>query len=325
MNSQLLERTHCSMYPELRSNERAGSDRAAPVNGQFTIRPCQNTKELDQCIALQQQAWGYPDREVVPRNIYVLAQALGGHVLAAWDRQGELAGFAMAMAAHEPASMNDHRAVSDHWMISPSMSAQGVTGATALTAPQLPPKPYLHSHMLAVSPRYQNQGLGLALKLAQRDDARARGIDRMRWTFDPLVAKNAYFNLHRLGATASRYLPDFYGQLDSALQGGLPSDRLLAEWDLTRKQPMDTIQARDRQEPEAAQPSSNAAEATLREEFLLRSEITRWRTTGATAELAAAQQDLRGRLQGAFRRGLILHDFARDVEGGGLYRLRGAS
>ena len=81
-------------------------------------------------------------------------------------------------------------------------------------------QPYLHSHMLAVLPEYRNAGLGRRLKLAQRDDAIARGFDLMEWTFDPLEIKNAHLNIARLGAIVRRYQPDFYGPSSSPLQGG---------------------------------------------------------------------------------------------------------
>src|SRR5205807_6359307 len=91
-------------------------------------------------------------------------------------------------------------------------------------------RPYLHSHMLAVLPEYRNAGLGRRLKLAQRQEALSRGFDLMEWTFDPLEIKNAHLNIVRLGAIARRYQPDFYGPSSSPLQGGLPTDRLYAEW-----------------------------------------------------------------------------------------------
>src|SRR5262249_29246223 len=68
------------------------------------------------------------------------------------------------------------------------------------------------------------------LKLAQRDGALASGIDLIEWTFDPLQLKNAYFNIARLGAVVRRYVPDLYGRTSSPLHGGLPTDRLVAEW-----------------------------------------------------------------------------------------------
>ncbi len=91
-------------------------------------------------------------------------------------------------------------------------------------------RPILCSHMLAVLPEAQSQGIGRALKLAQRQHAGARGFTAITWTFDPLQARNAYLNLRRLGAVVRRYHVDHYGPMDDAINAGLPTDRLLAEW-----------------------------------------------------------------------------------------------
>ncbi len=93
---------------------------------------------------------------------------------------------------------------------------------------------YLHSHMLGVLPEYRNAGLGRQLKLRQRDDALARGIDLIEWTFDPLELKNAYFNIERLGAIVRRYVRNQYGISTSRLHGGIPTDRCVAEWWIRR-------------------------------------------------------------------------------------------
>jgi len=93
-------------------------------------------------------------------------------------------------------------------------------------------KPFLHSHMTAVSAAHRDRGIGRQLKLFQRADALARGISLIEWTFDPLVTKNAYFNFMRLGAIARRYIPNAYGITTSPLHGTLPTDRLVAEWHL---------------------------------------------------------------------------------------------
>jgi predicted GNAT superfamily acetyltransferase len=90
--------------------------------------------------------------------------------------------------------------------------------------------PYLHSHMLGVLPAYRNAGVGRRLKLRQREDALARGINLVEWTFDPLEPKNAYFNIERLGAVVRRYVENEYGTTSSPLHGGLPTDRCVAEW-----------------------------------------------------------------------------------------------
>lgn len=99
-----------------------------------------------------------------------------------------------------------------------------------------------HSHRLGVDPDRQGQGLGLRMKLYQKDWCLARGITRVRWTYDPVRRANASLNIGRLGATARTYYRDYYGQMEG-INAGVPSDRVLAEWDLTRP-PHDKVQAR---------------------------------------------------------------------------------
>jgi predicted GNAT superfamily acetyltransferase len=95
-----------------------------------------------------------------------------------------------------------------------------------------PPEPALHSHITGVAPGGQHRGVGFALKLHQRAWALARGINRVVWTFDPLVARNAWFNLAKLGAVPTAYLEDFYGPMTDAINAGMASDRLLVSWPL---------------------------------------------------------------------------------------------
>jgi predicted GNAT superfamily acetyltransferase len=92
---------------------------------------------------------------------------------------------------------------------------------------------HLHSHLAAVLPRAQGQGIGRSLKRHQREWCLARGIETVTWTFDPLVRENARFNLHHLGAVGDRYLVDLYGEMDDDINRGQPSDRLLVRWELT--------------------------------------------------------------------------------------------
>ena len=89
----------------------------------------------------------------------------------------------------------------------------------------------LHSHIAGVTT--PARGLGRALKLHQRDWALARGVTTIEWTYDPLISRNAYFNLVKLGARPDEYLPDFYGEMDDGINAGDYSDRLLVHWDLT--------------------------------------------------------------------------------------------
>lgn len=90
----------------------------------------------------------------------------------------------------------------------------------------------LHSHITGIAPEEQGLGVGLALKRAQREWCRAHGVDVITWTFDPLVARNAYFNLHKLGATADLFHRDFYGAMEDEINRGDRSDRLEVRWEV---------------------------------------------------------------------------------------------
>ena len=92
-----------------------------------------------------------------------------------------------------------------------------------------------------MDPAAQSTGIGYALKQHQRQWCAARGIGQVRWTFDPLVARNAYFNLHRLGARAVAYLPDFYGTLSDGLNAGDTTDRLYVHWSTVDDETVDAL------------------------------------------------------------------------------------
>ena len=93
-------------------------------------------------------------------------------------------------------------------------------------------RPQLHSHILGVDPTLQSRSIGFALKLHQRAWALEHGIDVVTWTFDPLVRRNAYFNISKLGADVREYHPDFYGTMSDGINDGDESDRVLVEWRL---------------------------------------------------------------------------------------------
>ena len=154
--------------------------------------------EFREAVRLQRQIWGFEDVELLPARLFVVATKIGGQVLGAFDG-ARMVGFCIAI----PGVRRD--------------------GAAYLRS-------YLHSHMLGVLPECRNAGIGRALKLAQREEALARGIDLVEWTFDPLELKNAFFNMERLGAIARRYVHNQYGATSSPLHGGLPTDRCVAEW-----------------------------------------------------------------------------------------------
>ncbi|HEY7047346.1 MAG TPA: GNAT family N-acetyltransferase [Jatrophihabitantaceae bacterium] len=96
---------------------------------------------------------------------------------------------------------------------------------------------HLHSHITGIAAEYQGQGIGRLLKLHQRDWALARGRTAISWTFDPLIARNAYFNLHSLGAAVVEYLLDFYGEMNDAVNAGDATDRLYVLWALNTPAP----------------------------------------------------------------------------------------
>jgi predicted GNAT superfamily acetyltransferase len=172
-----------------------------PDGSAVVLRSCQGIEEMDACVQLQIDTWGYNDGDVIPRRMFIVAQRIGGQAIGAFDPEGSMVGFAMA-----------------------------IPGVKTAKQPGGAPTPYLHSHMLAVLPRVRNGGIGRHLKLYQRREALSRGVKLMEWTFDPLEIKNAFLNIHRLGVIVRSYTPNFYGVSSSRLQAGLPTDRLHAEW-----------------------------------------------------------------------------------------------
>lgn len=161
---------------------------------EIEIRQLAELDEFAGVVRLQREIWGFQDVELLPLRLFVVADTIGGQVLGAFDA-GKMVAFCLCIPGLKPGG-----------------------------------KQYFHSHMLGVLPPYRNTGLGRRLKLEQREYALARGVDLIEWTFDPLELKNAFFNLERLGAIARRYVHNQYGKTSSHLHGGLPTDRLVAEW-----------------------------------------------------------------------------------------------
>ena len=150
--------------------------------------------EFTEVLRLQQVIWGFADVELLPLRFLVVVSKVGGHIFGAYDGM-RMVGFCFAIPGVKPNGRS-----------------------------------YLHSHMLGVLKEYQNAGVGRNLKLRQREDALARGIQLIEWTFDPLELKNAYLNIEKLGAIVRRYSVNQYGVTASPLHGGLPTDRCIAEW-----------------------------------------------------------------------------------------------
>ena len=158
------------------------------------VRRLFHLSEFEEVLRLQQAIWGFADLELLPPRFLVVVSNVGGHVFGAYAGD-EMVGFCFAIPGIKPGG-----------------------------------RPYLHSHMLGVLPAYRNAGIGRRLKLQQRDEALARGIELIEWTFDPLELKNAFFNIQRLGAIVRQYHENQYGVTASPLHGGLPTDRCYAEW-----------------------------------------------------------------------------------------------
>jgi predicted GNAT superfamily acetyltransferase len=161
----------------------------------MNVRPLSGHAEFAEAVRLQKVIWGFGDLDLLPVRFFVVASRVGGQAFGAFDG-GRMAGFLLAIP--------------------------GIKKDSGMQ--------YLHSHMLGVLSEYRDAGVGRMLKLAQRDDALARGIRLIEWTFDPFGAKNAYFNLEILGAIVRNYIPDMYGIRVSTLEGDLPTDRCVAEW-----------------------------------------------------------------------------------------------
>ncbi len=252
------------------------------------IRSCAGFDELEACIQLQIETWGYDECDVIPRKTFLVAQKIGGQVLGAFDTEKASAGAEESLVGF-------------------------VFSMPGLKTGKCEPLAYLHSHMLAVREAYRNRGLGTQLKLEQRREALSRGIRYMEWTFDPLEIKNAFLNIHRLGAKVRRYLVDFYGVSSSRLQAGLPTDRLLAEWRLDSPRVLAALSNLE---------GHPTAERLIEERIQVPASIHAWKASESGREQAlAVQLENRREFQQAFSRGLAVIGFSRDAEGNGVFEL----
>ncbi|HXD29571.1 MAG TPA: hypothetical protein VN643_00545 [Pyrinomonadaceae bacterium] len=164
------------------------------------IRECATVAEFDGCISLQREAFGLPDQELSPRRHLIVSRQVGGWTLGAFSGE-RMVGFVHHLAA---------------------VSGNEVYG---------------YSHMMGVAVDYQNKGVGAQLKWAQRARAMAEGRDFVKWTWEPMRARNAHFNLNRLGVVVEGYCENFYGtdygsDYAGQVKGapGIDSDRLFASW-----------------------------------------------------------------------------------------------
>jgi predicted GNAT superfamily acetyltransferase len=171
------------------------------------LKHLESLPELRAAVHLQQEIWGFSDIELLPLRLFVVARKVGGQVIGAFDGE-RMIGFLISIPGIRRGEM------------------------------------YLHSHMMGVQAPYRNLGVGRMLKIAQREEALARNIQLVEWTFDPLEIKNAYFNIERLGAVVCRYVLNQYGTTSSHLHGGLPTDRCVAEWNLDSERVLNILEGR---------------------------------------------------------------------------------
>jgi predicted GNAT superfamily acetyltransferase len=243
-------------------------------NAIIEIRKLTELDEFRDADQLQKVIWGFDDIDLLPLRFFVVASRVGGQVLGAFDGE-TMIGFCLGIPGVKP-------------------------GGHA----------YLHSHMLGVLTEYHNLGVGRRLKLRQREDALARGIPLIEWTFDPLELKNAFFNIERLGAIVRRYSVNQYGDTSSPLHGGLPTDRCYAEWWIGSARVQEILERR-RAEPGADRGPGDPGYLGI----AYPADIARIRSDD-NARARAIQLANAEKFQGAFARGLAVTAFERnDAEG----------
>jgi predicted GNAT superfamily acetyltransferase len=233
------------------------------VTKDIEIRECTTLEELAACVDLQRGVFALPEIEISPVRHFVVTRNAGGFALGAFA-DGDLIGFVLSV----PAFLRGEKA--------------------------------FYSHMTAVRADYQSSGIGGRLKWAQRDRALEYGVKSIKWTFEPVKARNAFFNLEKLGAVVTQYEENFYGVDYSADEKiGLASDRLFAEWHLE---------------------SEKVARLAAGEKFTEEREPAacivvpvNWSELVKTPEKALSEQvRVRGEFQAAFADGLVGRGFVRD-------------
>lgn len=228
------------------------------------IRECTGIPELAACVDLQREVFRLPEVELSPVRHFIVTKNAGGFTLGAFAGE-ELIGFVLSV----PAFMSGERA--------------------------------FYSHMTAVRQDYQSAGVGARLKWEQRLRALEMGVRYIKWTFEPVRARNAYFNLEKLGAVVSEYQANFYGtDYASTPKIGLESDRLFAEWHL---------------ESEKVKTLAEAGEYVEKKTSVLSIEVPPdWLSLVNADPRAAHNEQLRIRVEfeNAFARGLVGRGFRRD-------------
>jgi predicted GNAT superfamily acetyltransferase len=237
---------------------------------EIEVRDVATIEEFDKCIELQREAFALPELEISPRRHLIVTRRAGGWTLGAFDSQ-EMVGF-----VHHMIAVREQNEIIGY------------------------------SHMMAVAKAYQNRGVGARLKWAQRARAISEGRNFIKWTWDPMQARNAHFNLNRLGVNVRAYGVNFYGTDYSTIPKEtnesihLDSDRLFADWQL------DSRRVKHLAEGRAPEPLPAPA-ATI--------EIPPDWSTLVSQDLAAARREqlrVRAEFEEAFAAGLVCSSFQRD-------------
>ena len=237
---------------------------------EIKIRECATIREFDASIKLQREVFGLPDLEISPRRHLIVSRQAGGWTLGAFA-EDRLVGFVHHLVA---------------------LQGDEVAG---------------YSHMMAVAADYQNKGLGAQLKWAQRERALTEGRKFIKWTWEPMRARNAHFNLNRLGAIVEAYAENFYGTdylPDQVGQGeaarGIDSDRLFASWHLGGDRVAELAQGR---QPRSWGPPAQTIEIPSDWVAMLREDVNL-----ARRELLRVREEFKQ----AFAAGLVCAGFDRE-------------
>jgi len=196
----------------------------------WSIRLLETAEEMSAVETLQSLVWSAPDLDVVPKDMILAVIHNGGLAIGAFVEE-QLVGIVFGFPGF-------------------------------YTTPDGPRLKH-HSHLLAVHPDWRSEGIGFALKRAQWQMVRKQGIDRITWTFDPLLSRNAHLNITRLGAVCNSYLRSAYGEMQDGLNAGLASDRFQVDWWLNTKRVERRLSRRSR--PPLTLDHYRAAEATILE------------------------------------------------------------
>jgi predicted GNAT superfamily acetyltransferase len=235
---------------------------------EILVRECVKLEELSACVQLQRDVFGLPDIEISPVRHLIVTKHAGGFTLGAFV-EDKLVGFVLSI----PAFLNGENA--------------------------------FYSHMTAVHKDFQSHGVGAKLKWSQRERSLNEGVKFIKWTFQPVQARNAFFNLEKLGVIIKHYEPNFYGTDYSTLHEqdgdhGIDSDRLFAEWNL---------------ESEKVVALAKGEKNVEKNEVKLRIEIpNNWNDLVKTTPKLASetQTEIKKMFEKAFSQGLICKGFNRD-------------